>query len=474
MLDVLLIDDEVELREPLEEMLRDAGHNVQTASDGAEGADRLNRRVFDVVICDVRLPEVDGLTLFRTVRKQTPGTEFILMTAYADVGQAVSALKEGAYDYLMKPFDVDELLVQLRRIDENRALRRELEKVRGELSGRTNSVTLVGDSPIIRRVIEKTKMVASSDVPVLVTGESGTGKEVVARMIHNQSARRDKPFVVVNCGALAENLIEAELFGHERGAFTGAVKKRDGRFKAADGGTLFLDEIAELPLAAQAKLLRVLQEGTFEPLGTNSSVKVDVRIISATHRNLAERIKTGGFREDLYYRINVIEIQLPALRDRPGDLPLLLRHFIQRFLPTGAAVPNVSPAAWAALVQYGFPGNIRELSHAVEHALVLSGGKEIDLQHLPPTMADGAGTGPLVGAAPTTIRPLQTALREFELQYLRRALKAADGKRTRAAEMLGISRKTLWEKLRYGGFHADHDHEVEAEEEVASTSASAS
>ncbi|HEY4183713.1 MAG TPA: sigma-54 dependent transcriptional regulator [Polyangia bacterium] len=472
MLDVLLIDDELELREPLEEMLRDAGHNVQTASDGAEGMERVTRRVFDVVICDVRLPEVDGLTLFRTVRKQTPTTEFILMTAYADVGQAVSALKEGAYDYLMKPFDVDELLVQLRRIDENRALRRELEKVRGELSGRSPNVTLVGDSPVVRRVIEKTKMVASSDVPVLVTGESGTGKEVVARMIHSQSARRDKPFVVVNCGALAENLIEAELFGHERGAFTGAVKKRDGRFKAADGGTLFLDEIAELPLAAQAKLLRVLQEGTFEPIGTNTSVKVDVRIISATHRNLGERIKTMAFREDLFYRINVIEIQLPPLRDRPGDLPLLLRHFIQKFLAPGAAVPNISPAAWAALVQYGFPGNIRELSHAVEHALVLSGGKEIDVQHLPPTMAEGSATGPLAGPTSTVIRPLQTALREFELQYLRRALKAADGKRTRAAEILGISRKTLWEKLRYGGYNADH--EAEAEEEQPSAAAGTS
>lgn len=459
MLDVLLIDDELELREPLEEMLRDAGHNVQIAVDGAAGIDEILRRVYDVVICDVRLPQVDGLTLFRTVRKQAPSTEVILMTAFADVGQAVSALKEGAYDYLMKPFDVDELLVQLRRIDENRSLRRELEKVRGELSGRTAQTTLVGDSPAIRRVTEMVKMVSLSDVPVLVTGESGTGKEVVARLIHEQSPRRAKPFVVVNCGALAENLIEAELFGHERGAFTGAVKKRDGRFKAADGGTLFLDEIAELPAAAQAKLLRVLQEGTFEPLGTNTSVKVDVRIISATHRNLAERIKTGSFREDLFYRVNVIQVQLPALRDRPGDLPLLLRHFIQRFIPPGSPPPNVSPAAWATLVQYPFPGNVRELSHAVEHALVLSGGKEIDLQHLPPTMTDAHNSTSLVGATPVAVRPLQVALREFELQYLRRALKAADNKRTRAAEMLGISRKTLWEKLRNGAGHAEPEFE---------------
>ncbi|HEX2659739.1 MAG TPA: sigma-54 dependent transcriptional regulator [Polyangia bacterium] len=463
MLDILLIDDELEIREPLEEMIRDAGHTVVTAADGAAGLEQVQRRVFDVVISDVRLPQVDGLSVFRDVRKRSPSTDVILMTAFAEVGEAVAALKEGAYDYLVKPFDIDELLVQLRRIDENRALRRELEKMKGELSGRNSRTNLVGESPPIRRVVEMVRMVASSDVPVLITGETGTGKEVVARMIHEQSARRDKPFVVVNCGALAENLIEAELFGHERGAFTGAVKKREGRFKAADGGTLFLDEVAELPQAAQAKLLRVLQEGTFEPIGTNTPVKVDVRILSATHRNLPERIKTNHFREDLFYRINVIQIQLPALRERPGDLPLLLRHFIQRFLPAGSAtVPSLSPAVWATLAQYPFPGNVRELSHAVEHALVLSGGREIELHHLPPTMTNATTGGALIeDATLATVRPLQVALREFEQQYLLRVLKVADGKRMRAAEMLGISRKTLWEKLRNGTAGAAEHHEDE-------------
>jgi len=230
LLDILLIDDEPEIREPLEEMIRDAGHTVVAAADGAAGLEQVQRRVFDVVISDVRLPQVDGLSVFRDVRKRSPSTDVILMTAFAEVGEAVAALKEGAYDYLVKPFDIDELLVQLRRIDENRALRRELEKMKGELSGRNARTTLVGESPPIRRVIEMVRMVASSDVPVLITGETGTGKEVVARMIHEQSARRDKPFVVVNCGALAENLIEAELFGHERGAFTGAIARRSGRF----------------------------------------------------------------------------------------------------------------------------------------------------------------------------------------------------------------------------------------------------
>ena len=464
MLDILLIDDEADLRELLDEELREAGHKVQTAADGEEGMNELQRRVFDVVICDVRLPKLDGLTLLRRVRKEAPSTDVILMTAYADVSQAVSALKEGAYDYLTKPFDVDELLVQLRRNDETREMRRQLENARSELAGRKSANTLIGESPAIRRVIEMSRMVSQSEAPVLITGDSGTGKEVVARMIHDWSPRRDKPFVAVNCGALAENLIEAELFGHEKGAFTGAVKKRDGRFKAADGGTLFLDEVAELPAAAQAKLLRVLQGGTFEPLGTNLSLRVDVRILSATHRNLPERIKTGLFREDLYYRINVIEIPIPALRERPGDLPLLLRHFIERFSPPGTPPPTISPAAWATLLQYDFPGNVRELSHAVEHAIVLSGGKEIDLHHLPPGLTgSGRSTQSLSsgngedGEAP--VRPLHLALREFEQQYLQRALKAGDGKRNRTAAMLGISRKTLWEKLRTSGIGTPDDPE---------------
>ena len=451
MLEILLVDDEPELRDLLEEQLGKHGHHVQTAADGEAGAHHLDRQVFDVVICDVQLPRIDGPTLLRRIRTTTPTTDVILMTAYSDVAQAVSALKEGAYDYLTKPFDVDELLLQVRRIDETRALRRELENVRGELAGRGSQPALLGDSPAMRRVHEMITMVAQSDAPTMITGESGTGKEVVARLIHAGSARRDKPFVAVNCGALAENLIEAELFGHERGAFTGAVKKRDGRFKAADGGTLLLDEVAELPLAAQTKLLRVLQEGVVEPLGTNTPVRVDVRIVSATHRNLVERIKTGQFREDLFYRINVIEVPLPPLRERRGDLPLLLRHFIQLFTRPGALVPTVSAAAWAALVQYPFPGNVRELSHAVEHAMVLSGGREIDLAHLPPSVIGALPRERTLDPQSAVMRPLHLAMRDFEHEYLLRALRAADGKRNRTAELLGISRKTLWEKLRHNG-----------------------
>ncbi len=458
MLDILLVDDEADLRDVLEEQLTEVGHRVQTAADGAVSAEHIKRRLFDVVICDVRLPQMDGLALFRLIRKEAPGTEVILMTAYSDITQAVSALKEGAFDYLTKPFDMDELLLQVRRIDEMRSLRRDLDTARSALGNRAEGTTLIGQSPSVRRVQEMIKMVSQSDAPTLVTGESGTGKEVVARMIHEQSSRRDKPFVAVNCGALAENLVEAELFGHERGAFTGAVRKRDGRFKAADGGTLLLDEVAELPLAAQAKLLRVLQEGVVEPLGTNTAVRVDVRIISATHRNLLERTKTGAFREDLFYRINVIELQLPPLRERPGDLALLVNHFLARFTPAGAPSPSISPAAWACLSQYPFPGNVRELSHAIEHATILAGGKEIGVQHLPTSMVSVSNpVEPELESPPNAIRPLQAAIRDFEHAYLLRALRATEGKRARTAELLGISRKTLWEKLR--GNEARNGHE---------------
>jgi len=452
-LDILLLDDEPDLLALLEDQLGETCHRVQTAADGEMAGSLLDHRAYDVVICDVRLPRVDGLTLLRRIRKEAPATHVIMMTGSSDVAQAVAALKEGAYDYLRKPFDVDELLLQIQRIEENQVLRRELNDVREELSGGNPNTALLGQSTSIRRVQDLITMVAKSEAPVLVTGESGTGKEVVARLIHERGPRRDQPFVAVNCGALAENLVEAELFGHERGAFTDAVKKRDGRFKAADGGTLLLDEVAELPPAAQAKLLRVLQEGTFEPVGGNVPVRVNVRIISATHRNLAQRVKTGSFREDLYYRINVIEIPLPPLRERPGDLPILLRHFLKRFAPPREYLPGLSPAAWAALARHPFPGNVRELAHAVEHAMVLAGGGDIDVAHLPPAIAGGPvpPKTPPEFAQPQSVRPLHLALRDFEHQYLLRALDATDGKRSRTAELLGISRKTLWEKLRHSG-----------------------
>jgi DNA-binding NtrC family response regulator len=448
---VLLVDDEPDLRAVLAEALREAGHAVTTAGDGAEALARVHDEVFDVVVTDVNLPKIDGLTLFRRARVESPSTSVILITAFGEISQAVAALKEGVFDYLAKPFETDELLARLAHLSSERGLRRELEQARAALAGGAPEMLLVGQSPPMRRVLDMVRMVGRSEAPVLVTGESGTGKELVARMLHDGSSRRDKPYLAVNCSALTETLMEAELFGHERGAFTGAERKREGRFKAADGGTLFLDEVAELPLSAQAKLLRVLQEGTFEPLGSNATINVDVRVVSATHQNLMERVRQNLFREDLYYRINVIEIALPPLRERAGDLTLLLQHFLQRFTPAGTQVPALEPAVWAALVGYAWPGNVRELSHAIQRAVVLAGGSEIRLEHLPPTVvpqATGAEIGEPGPPRPREVRPLATAIREFEREYLIGALEEVNWKRTAAASRLNISRKCLWEKMR--------------------------
>jgi DNA-binding NtrC family response regulator len=459
--EILLIDDEPELREALAETIKAAGHAVTELGSGQEAARLVADRPFDVVLSDVRLPGIDGLTLLRTCRRDAPLTDFILMTAFADVGEAVAALKEGASDYLTKPFDIDELMHHLSRIESTRTMRRELTEARRALSTRTASNQLVGHSTQMMKIQARIEMIAPSDAATLIAGESGTGKELVARMIHERSPRAGKPFVAVNCAAFPDTLIEAELFGFERGAFTGAVKKRDGRFRAADGGTLFLDEIAELPLPAQAKLLRVLQDGTVEPLGTDQSVKVDVRLVSATHRNLREQVAQGLFREDLFYRINVLDVSLPPLRDREGDLPLLVEFFLQGFAKVDGSgkrvVPSLSPDAYAALAAYRFPGNVRELGHAIEHAVVLAGFGEITLDHLPGAIAEAAPAGFAAPSSPTTngadgvpvpVVPLAVAAREFEKGHLRRALAATGGKRVKAAELLGISRKSLWEKLR--------------------------
>jgi DNA-binding NtrC family response regulator len=290
--------------------------------------------------------------------------------------------------------------------------------------------------------------IAASPAAVLLTGESGTGKELAARMIHAASDRSDAPFVAVNCAAVPAALIEAELFGHERGAFTGAVKRRDGRFKAADGGTLFLDEIGEMPADVQAKLLRVIQEGSFEPIGTNTSVKVDVRLVSASNRDLKGSATDGSFRQDLYYRIKVFELRLPPLRERLTDLPILVEQFLREFATPGTPPPTIAPAGWAALQGYGYPGNVRELKHAIQHASILARGQEIQVHHLPGEFHGNAR--PVSG---DRVEPLAFVMAQFEKDYIERTLKMAEGERRRAAEMLGISRKNLWEKMVKYGLH---------------------
>jgi two-component system, NtrC family, response regulator AtoC len=450
MLTILVVDDEPDICSLISDALADEGHQVACAADGAEALSMASATSFDVVVADMRLPKLDGLALFRRLRETSPSTDMILMTGNAAISDAVAVLKEGAFDYLAKPIQLDELNVQLSRIASFRALRREIVTVRAELTRDAPILEqLIGRSPEMLSVVKRVETIANCDASVLIIGESGTGKELVAHALHAGSERRGRPFVAVNCAAFPDTLIEAELFGHERGAFTGATHRREGRFKAAHGGTLFLDEVAELSLAAQAKLLRVLQEGTVEPLGSNVSIQVDVRIVSATHQNLKSRVATGQFREDLYYRINTIDLAIPPLRQRTGDLAVLARLFIQRFSAGRSSAPAMTWQAWNALVSHPFPGNVRELMHALEHAVLLSRGGTIEVEHLPASVR-GSQTQK-VEARGGQMAPLVVALKEFEREYLNRVVSQFGGKRIQAAESLGISRKNLWEKLRAHG-----------------------
>jgi DNA-binding NtrC family response regulator len=447
MLTILVVEDDGELRTSIAETLAEEGYDVSTSADGAAALTAASARTFDVVLTDVRLPNLDGLSLVRRLRDASPSTDTIVMTGDGNAAEAVAILKEGAFDYLIKPIQVDELVLQFARLGSYRELRRELCNVRAQLADGAPAIgRLVGHSPEMLRLVERIQAVAQSDASIVITGESGTGKELAARALHEQGPRRDKPFVAVNCAAFPDTLIEAELFGHERGAFTGAVVRREGRFKAAHGGTLFLDEVAELSPAAQAKLLRVLQEGIVEPLGSDHPVSVDVRLVSATNRDLKKQIAAGRFREDLFYRINTIDLAIPPLRGRSGDLPLLVNLFLRRFSPPGAPVPGITWRAWDVLAAHPFPGNVRELMHALEHAALLSHGGTIDVEHLPLSIR---GSAPVPArAAAAHMAPLAVAMKEFERNYLRKVLTDFGGQRTRAAEWLGISRKNLWEKLR--------------------------
>ncbi len=440
---ILLVDDEPGIRLSLGDALEEAGHRVRPVPDGKTALKLLQELAFDLVISDIRMPGLDGLSLFEQVRQRTPSTDFILITGHGTIADAVMALQQGAYDYLTKPFGADEITMRVARLAEKRGLQAELSRARAELE-RGGPARLIGHCRQMVELDKRIRTMAGSDLPVLIHGESGTGKELVARALHDRSARREGPWIAVHCAALPENLLESELFGHVAGAFTGAVRSREGRFQAASGGSLFLDEIGEIPLLAQVKLLRVLQEGRIQPLGSDASLPVDVRVIAATHRDLKELMALGKFREDLYFRINVLDIEIPPLRERRSDLPLLTQHFLRMVQKTGD-LPEMSPSAWAALSSYDYPGNVRELEHAISHASVLSAGGVIELHHLP---RDLRGPDADQDCSGESLRPLSKAVKEFERQYLRRALKHSGGKKTQAARLLGISRKTLWEKLR--------------------------
>ncbi|MFN9278013.1 MAG: sigma-54-dependent transcriptional regulator [Planctomycetota bacterium] len=445
---ILLVEDEATIAVTLTDDLEAAGYEVKHVADGKAAISELGQTSYDVVITDVRLPGADGMQVLQAAKRARPDTEVLVMTAFATVEHAVEAMRLGADDYIPKPFLNEQVLERIQRIgkfrallSENQRLREQLKDVHGQgLPG------VIGQSRAMQTVVKTVRTVAPTDASVLIEGESGTGKERIARAIHQLSARKDKPFVALSCGALPDTLLETELFGHEKGAFTDAQKLRRGRFEVADGGTLFLDDIDDMPLSVQVKLLRVLQEREFERVGGESLVKVDIRVVAATKVPLLEHVRAGKFREDLYYRLNVVPVRLPPLREREGDMPMLVQHFVEKL--GGGRPLTVKTDVLEAMAEYSWPGNVRELENRIAQAVALSGGATVlKKEHLLPV--DRSRRAAL--EPPTALRSLREVLVDAEREHLRAVLRGVGGHRTKAASVLGISRKVLWEKLKdYG------------------------
>ena len=439
---ILLADDEEKILKTLGRALRDDGHEVTTASNAREATRWLNDRAFDLLVIDFLMPDRTGLDVIRDLAASTPEAErpaIVMMTAHGSIESAVEAMKLGASDYLQKPFEVDELLVLARRALDDQRARTGLRYLLSERDAEFDHYGIIGRSRPIRDVITRAEMVAESKSTILVTGETGTGKELVARAIHARSAQRDMPMIKVNCAAIPETLLESELFGHVRGAFTGASFTKKGRFALAEGGTIFLDEIGTIALSVQAKLLRVLQDREFEPLGAERTQRVDVRVIAATNRDLRQLVAEGKFLEDLFYRLNVIPIEMPPLRERPDDIPLLVNHFVRRFAErTGKKIDGVDEKAMAELSGYGWPGNVRELENTIERAVVLSTGALLSSQSV---WLMSATAAPATAAIPSL--KLHQNLEWAERETMRRALAQARGVKKDAAELMGISQRAL-------------------------------
>ena len=438
---ILLVDDEEKILKRLGRALRDEGHEVVEAANAREAQRQLVQRSFDLLVVDNLMPGMTGLELIRDMTQTTPAADrpqVLMMTAHATVESAIEAMKLGALDYLQKPFEVDELLALVRYALEHQRLRSERQYLISERNADFNHYGIVGRSRAMQEVIQRAELVAQSKSTVLITGETGTGKEMVARAIHHRSAQREMPLIKVNCAAIPETLLESELFGHVRGAFTGAVSTKRGRFALADGGTIFLDEIGTMTQALQAKLLRVLQEREFEPLGAERSQRVDVRVIAATNRDLKKLVSEGAFQEDLYYRLNVIPIEIPPLRERRDDIPALIEHFVEKHRQrTGKRIERVDEAALAAMQKYDWPGNVRELENTIERAVVLSTGPvlttaSVSLLGVTSTQATGL----------PSLR-LHQNLEWVERETIRRALDQSGGVKKDAAELMGISQRAL-------------------------------
>ena len=444
---ILVIDDEEHMRWALEKAMKQEGYGVITAAGGREGLEALHREGASLVILDLKMPDLDGLEVLKRIREAYPRLPVIMITAHGTIQTAIEAMKIGAADYITKPFDLDELKIVIRKTLQMSQLMHEVSFLRAELMKEHGE--MVGKSPAIMEVRRLIRRVAPTEATVLITGESDTGKEVVAVAIHRQSPRADGPFIAVNCAALPEQLLESELFGHEKGAFTGATTRKPGRFEMAARGTIFLDEIAEMSPTMQAKLLRVLQDKTFERVGGTQTIQVDTRIIAATNRDLAACVREGRFRQDLYYRLNVFSIHLPPLRDRREDIPLLSEHFLKKFAPLYHPC-TISPEALDLLCRYDWPGNIRELQNVIERALILCHEAEIKPAHLPKELHRPAARPP----CPVVNLPDEgISLEEVEIQLILQALEKSRGNQSRAAQLLGISRATLLYRMQKYGLH---------------------
>ena len=440
---ILIIDDEEAIRDSCSQALKQEGYTVKTAKDGKEGLKSFRQNFFHSVLLDLKLPGLDGMMVLSRIKEENPETPVIIITGYASIKSAVEAIKRGASDYLPKPFTPEQLRVIVKKALDSRKILLENIYLREELKKKSEFDMVVGKSKAMEKVLDLVKRISSSESTVLITGESGTGKELLAREIHNHCPRKKAPFVVVDCGALVETLFESELFGHVKGSFTGAHETKHGRFEVANGGTIFLDEISGISLNIQAKLLRVIQEREVTRVGSTKPIKVDVRILAATNENLEDLVRKEKFREDLFYRVSVVPIHLPPLRERKEDIPLLVDHFLKKYnRRSRKKINSISPKVEKALMEYDWPGNIRELENTIERAVVLSKGNEVELEDL---MYHGVSTA-------TSLFPLVRgkyhALDNIEKEYIKTVLLTQQGNKSKTAKILGIDRKTLWAKIK--------------------------
>ena len=442
---ILIVDDEEGMRRLLSRVLTREGYETSAVGSGAEALRLVASERFDLVVTDIKMPEMDGLQLLAELKEYEPSLPIIVITAYGTIENAVQALRSGAYDYIAKPFENDEIKLTVAKAFERERLLAENRYLHAELEGRYDFSGIVGGSLAMQQVYDMASSVAVSNANVLITGESGTGKELLARSIHYSSLRKEKPFVVLNCAAISEGVLESELFGHEKGAFSGALDTRKGRFERADQGTLFIDEVAEMSMAAQVKLLRVIQEHEFERVGGNKTISVDVRIVAATNKKLEDQVKNGNFREDLYYRLNVVNINVPPLRSRREDVEPLSRFFLEKYTSeTGKKITDLSPRALSCLLAHDWPGNVRELQNAIERAVVLSKGSVLTPRDFPQGMQ---GDDQICLQIPEKGGSLTDILEDLERQLIIQTLQREDGSQTRAAETLGIKRTTLRYKM---------------------------